>query len=165
MESSFSIEYIRMLRSAFVFIIFIFLNISYAQSQIYGEWVGILIKGKAQFHFELDIMEGAKDDPVILNGFTCKKIKGSIVDFRDSTKMIDFYGIINSDRSINMIDSKLVKQVDFENEWRAHYQFHIEVRNGEPWMIGYWQDYTTDGWKQAQGRIFLKRKPQTPQKA
>ena len=154
-----------MLRSLLVFIFILSLSICNAQSKIYGEWVGILIKGKNQFHFELDILEGTKDDPVILKGYRCEKIRGIIVDFRDSTKMIDFYGIINSDRSINMIDSKLVEKIKFEDEFRAHYQFHIEIRNGEPWMIGYWQDYDNEGWKQAQGRIFLKRKPPVPNKA
>lgn len=110
-------------------------------------------------------MKSAKDDPVILNGYSCKKIKGSVIDFRDSTKMIDFYGIINSDKSINMIDTKIVDKIEFENEFRAHYQFHIEIRNGEPWMIGYWQDYDDGGWKQAQGRVFLKRKPPISNKA
>ncbi len=79
--------------------------------------------------------------------------------------MIDFYEIINADQSINMIDTKLVKKIEFENQLRTHYQLHIEARNGEPWMIGYWQDYDNDGWKQAQGRIFLKRKPSIPYKA
>ena len=150
------------------FLVFIFLfslNFGHTQSGIQGEWVGILIKGKDQFHFELDILKGSKDDPVILNSPKCIKIKGIIVDFRDSTKMIDFYGIINADRSINMIDTKLVHKIELEDDLRAHYQFHIEVRNGEPWMIGYWQDYDSDGWKQAQGRIFLKRKPPISNKA
>jgi hypothetical protein len=154
-----------MLRFVLVFIFLFNLNFSFSQSDILGEWVGFLIKGKDQFHFELDIAHGKKEDPVILNGFSCKKIKGSIVDFRDSTKIIDFYGIINADRSINMIDSKLVDKKEFEGEFRAHYQFHVEIRNGEPWMIGYWQEYDNKGWKQAQGRIFLKRKPPPSQKA
>ncbi len=154
-----------MLRYSWVFIFLFILKFGFTQSAIHGEWVGFLIKGKDQFHFELDILAGTKNDPVILNGHSCKKIKGSIVDFRDSTKMINFYGIINADRSINMIDSKLVNKVEFENEMRAHYQFHIEIRNGEPWMIGYWQDYDNQGWKQTQGRIFLKRKPPFSQKA
>ena len=154
-----------MVRYTLVIIFLLSLNFGYSQSIINGEWVGILIKGKDQFHFELDILKGSNDDPVILNSPKCKKIKGIIVDFRDSTKMIDFYGIINPDRSINMIDSKLVKRIEFENELRSHYQFHIEVRNGEPWLIGYWQDYDNGGWKQAQGRIFLKRKPKFSNKA
>jgi hypothetical protein len=154
-----------MRRSVLILFLFFCLKMGFTQSAIHGEWVGILIKGSEQFHFELDIIAAVKEDPVILNGYTCKKIKGSIIDFRDSIKMIDFYGIINSDRSINMIDSKLVKKTAFEDELRAHYQFHIETRNGEPWMIGYWQDYDNDGWKQAQGRIFLKRKPPIANKA
>lgn len=141
------------------------LNFCNAQSAIHGEWLGILIKGKEQFHFELDILEGEKGDPIILNGIRCKKIKGIIIDYRDSTKMIDFYGIINADQSINMIDSKIVNKTIPAGETRAHYQFHIETRNGVPWMIGYWQDYDDKGWKQAQGRIFLKRKPSSPKKA
>lgn len=141
------------------------LNLGYSQSDILGEWVGMLIQGKDQFHFELDIIEAAKNDPVILDGHTCKKIKGTIIDFRDSMKVIDFFGIINSDKSMNMIDSKLVNKIEFQDELRAHYQFHIEFRNGEPWMIGYWQDYDNKGWKKAQGRAFLKRKPPASQKA
>ena len=154
-----------MLKPLLIFLFLFSINTNYAQSDIHGEWVGILIQGKDQFHFELDIVEAGKDDPVILNGHTCKKIKGSIIDFRDSTKMIDFYGIINSDRSMNMMDSKLVDKIAFGDELRTNYQFHVEIRNGEPWMIGYWQDYDDKGWKQAQGRIFLKRKPYLPSKA
>ena len=149
-----------------VFILALFcFNFGYSQSHIYGEWVGILIKGKEQFHFEMKIEKGSRKDPVVLNCYSCKKIKGGIIDFRDSTKMIAFNGIINRDWSMNLMDSKIVEKIDFEDEFRAHYQFHIEKRNGESWMIGYWQDYDSNGWKQAQGRIFLKKKPPTPEKA
>ena len=136
-----------------------------AQSQIYGEWVGILVKGKDQYHFEIKIEKGTRQDPVVLNCYSCEKIKGGIIDFRDSTKLIAFNGIINRDWSMNLMDTKIVKKVDFEDELRAHYQFHIEKRNGEHWLIGYWQDYDNKGWKQAQGRIFLKKRPPTPEKA
>ena len=154
------------MRGSFLVFLFLFsLNPGYAQSDIHGEWVGILIQGRDQFHFELDIVEASENDPVILNGHSCKKIKGSVIDYRDSTKLINFYGIINPDKSMNMMDSKLVKKIDFSDELRSHYQFQIEFRNGEPWMIGYWQDYNNEGWKQAQGRLFLKRKPPPGQKA
>ena len=45
-----------------------------------------------------------------------------------------------------------------DGELRSRYQFHVEIRNGEPWMIGYWQDYNYLDYEKAKGKFFLKRR-------
>ncbi len=136
-----------------------------AQKDIYGYWVGVLTQGGEQIKFEINIYEGQRSDPTILHCRPCKKIKGSIVDHREIEKIINFYGIINGDRSINIIDSKFAFKEKFEGETRTRYQFEIEIKNGEPWLVGYWQDYNSKGRKVKQGKMYLKREKMVPTRA
>lgn len=135
----------------------------YSQTGIYGEWVGFIVEKGKQYHFEVDIIDAEGE-------FTSRQkrhfdLKGSIIDHRDSLKTIDFLGFLNYDRTINAYDSKIIERTDFEGKLRSRYQFHIEIRNGEPWMIGFWQDYNYKDREQAKGRIFLKRREKPNERA
>lgn len=123
----------------------------------YGHWEGIITQGKEQFKFEITIQKGSRKTPMVLGCRGCQRLEGSITDYRDVEKIIDFYGIINADRSINLIDTKIVDKSHEEDLQRGHYQLFLEMKAGEPWLTGYWQDYNKNYRKKAQGRIYLKR--------
>ena len=72
---------------------------------------------------------------------------------------------MHSDFTINAYDLKILERSDFEGKLRSRYQFHVEIRNGEPWMIGYWQDYNQKDREQAKGKIFLKRREKPDERA
>lgn len=132
---------------------------------LYGHWEGIITQGRDQFKFELNIEKGSRKDPSILGCRSCRKLKGNIVDYRELEKKIEFFGIVNRDESINLMDSKIVKKEQGEDEIRSRYQIFLEFKGGEPWIIGYWQDYTKKGRKIRQGRIYLKRAKEIASKA
>ena len=131
-------------------------NPSEAQD-IYGYWVGILTAGGEQFKFEINIEKGERNDPTILACGSCKKLRAVITDHREFEKSIAVFGIINRDISINFIDSKFVHKEDIGDETRTRYQVAIEMKNGVPWLVGYWQDYNAKGRKVKQGKLYLKR--------
>ncbi len=136
-----------------------------AQEQVYGYWVGIITEGHEQFKFEINISTANHQDPTVLDCRTCRKLKGEIIDHRELEKSIDFFGIINGDQSINLIDSKFALRQTFDGEIRTKYQIGIEIKNGAPWLVGYYQDYNAKGRKVRQGKIYLKRKEPIDPKA
>ena len=132
---------------------------------IFGNWVGIITEGGEQFKFELNLQTGDRKDPLILHCRYCKKLNGSIVDHREVEKIITFFGIVNKDESINLVDAKLVYKEQFEEKSRTRYQLEIEMKGGVPWLVGYWQDYNSKGRKIKQGKIYLKREKVVASKA
>lgn len=135
------------------------------QEELHGYWVGMITEGSEQFKFEINIGSGDRSDPVILRCRSCQKLKGDIIDHRETEKIIDFLGIVNKDQSINLIDTKLVFKEKYEGEVRTRYQIGIEVKKGTPWLVGYYQDYNSKGRKVRQGKIYLKREEQQLSKA
>lgn len=131
---------------------------------IYGYWEGIITAGKEQFKFELNIEKGKRT-----GGFfycrSCQKLKGDIIDHRESEKIIDFFGIINKDESVNLVDTRLKRGVQNKDEIRTRYQILLEIKGGVPWLVGYYQDYNSKGRKVRQGKIYLKRSEQPENKA
>lgn len=132
------------------------------EEDVHGYWVGIITEGQEQFKFEINITDGDYRDPVVMRCRSCRKLKGEIIDHRSLEKNIDFYGIINKDESINLVDSKIVLRQTEDGEIRTRYQVGIELKNGIPWLVGYYQDYNTRGRKVKQGKIYLKRKEIDP---
>ena len=139
-----------------ILLLFIVCNTGQAQD-VFGYWEGIITAGKEQFKFEINITEGDPTDPVVLHCRACPKLKGDIIDHRNLEKPIHFYGIINADRSINLVDSIIVFKQKYEGEVRTRYQVHVEMKGGEPWLVGYYQDYNNKGREVKRGRIYLKR--------
>jgi len=132
---------------------------------IYGYWVGVITEKGEQFKFEINIEKGERKDPVVLHCRSCRKLKGDIIDHRDVEKIIDVFGIINGDQSVNLIDSKLAFKEKYEGEIRTRYQVAIEIKGGVPWLVGYYQDYNAKGRKIRQGQIYLKRDSSKDSKA
>ncbi len=141
----------------FLFTLFFFSSYTISAQDVNGYWVGIITEGHEQFKFEINIQNGSRKDPIIMGCRSCKRLHGDIVDHRETEKIIDFYGIINADRSINLLDSKLAFKEKYAGEIRTRYQIGLEMKGGESWLVGYYQDYNSKGRKVKQGRIYLKR--------
>lgn len=124
---------------------------------IYGHWEGIITQGKDQFKFEIIVEKGSRKTPVVLGCRGCPRLEGSITDYRDLEKIINFYGIVNIDGTINLVDAKIKNKEQEEDLNRGKYQLFLEMKGGEPWLTGYWQDYNKKAHKKGQGRIYLKR--------
>jgi hypothetical protein len=140
-----------------LFILLYFISFSVDAQDFYGHWEGIITKGKEQFRFEITIEKGSRKTPMVLGCRGCQRLEGSITDYRDVEKLIEFYGIINADQTINLVDAKIVNNEHEEDLHRGRYQLFFEFKAGEPWLTGYWQDYNHKYRKRAQGRIYLKR--------
>ena len=61
--------------------------------------------------------------------------------------------------------AKIVRKEHEEDVIRTRYQLFLEMKGGEPWLTGYWQDYNHKNHKKGQGRIYLKRAKTDKEKA
>jgi len=147
------------------FFFFFFIGIGSISAQdIQGYWVGMITEGHEQYKFEIDIYQASRRSVSVIKCHSCKKVKGHITDSRGTERITDFGGIINKDYSVNLADTKLYFNERDETKTLTKYQFVIEIKNGEPWLVGYYQDYNKKGRKLRQGRIYLKREPMMAKK-